>query len=58
MERNHFDLCNFERGHLGNIHMVLYKIWLRRRCGLKKKFTDGRQRPITIANLEPSAQVS
>ena len=39
---------------MGNIHVKLYGIWMSG-C-LKKKFTDG-QRPITIAHLEPSAQV-
>ena len=56
---------------MGNIHVKLYEIWnqlFRRRCCLKKKFADDRlmeeqmmndgQRPITIAHLEPSAQVS
>ena len=48
-----------KEGNMGNIHVKLYVI--RTRCRLKKKFTDGRmddgRRSITIAHLEPSAQV-
>ena len=53
-------LCNFGRGlygeHSCEIILNLDK-WFRR-CRLKKKFTDDAQRPITIAHLDPSAQVS
>ena len=52
-------LFKFGRGHYGEhsceIILNLGK-WFRR-C-LKKKFMDNRQRLITIAHLEPSAQVS
>ena len=51
---------------IGNIHERLFEIWTSewfRRCRLKKRFahdgrTDTGQRPITIAHIEPSAQVS
>ena len=62
-ERNH--LCNFGRGHYWehscDIILNLDK-WFRR-CRVKKEFKDGRcithagRRPITIAHLQPLAQV-
>ena len=58
VERNH--LCIFERRHYGEHSCeVISNLdqWFRRRRRLKK-FTDHGQRPITIAHLEPSAQVS
>ena len=60
--------CSTERNQLGKIgrrHSGEHSIeiapilnldqWLRRRCHLKKKFTDDAQRPITIAHLKPSS---
>ena len=49
---------------MGNIHVKLYEIWTRGSGGkvILRKFMDGLtadgHRPITIAHLEPSAQVS
>ena len=57
MERNQF--CNFGRGHIGehSCEVILnMDQWFRRRCRLKKKFTNGRmhdgRRPITTAHRE------
>ena len=50
-ERNHF--CYFCRGLYGkhSCKVILYlDRWFRRRCHLKKKFTDYVQRPITQIN--------
>ena len=52
-----------KEGIMGNIHVKLYEIWTSILGGdVKKKFTDPRtqdgRRPITIAHLEPLAQVS
>ena len=48
---------------MGNIHVKLYQIWTSGsgRDFVKRKSLgtrDDRQRPITIAHLEPSAEVS
>ena len=64
MEQNH--LYNFGRGHYRepSCEIILnLDMCFRRRCCLKEKFmhderTDARQRPIIIAHLEPSAEVS
>ena len=60
--QNH--LCNFGRGHHGehSFEVILnLDQWFRKRCYLKKKVygrrTHDGQRLITIAHLEPSAQV-
>ena len=43
---------------MGNIHVILnLDQWFRRRCCLKKKFTDDEQRPITIAYHEGSGEL-
>ena len=58
-EQNH--LCNVGRRHHEEqfCEIILnLDLWFRRRCRLKKKFTHNGQRPITLANLEPSAPVS
>ena len=54
------ETCNFGSAHYGehSCEMILnLDQWFRRRCPLKKKFTDDGQRLITIAYLEPLAQV-
>ena len=52
---------------MGNIHVKLYKIWTsgsggdvvqRKSLSMTDRRTDDGQRPITIAQLEPLAQVS
>ena len=56
-------LCNFGRGHYWeHSYEIILNLdqWLRRRCRLRKSLWTRHytQKPITIAHIEPSAQVS